>query len=254
MNALMAASPDDRRRLRRSISTFLRGERRGPEGPCLPGPAGRGRDGPAVPHRRLHRLLHQHPPRDDRRQAVPSRQPAAAELQVGADRLSRPCLVDRRQRRVVSVAPTGRSRPPTRTSPSVGPTRRLDYELEIGVFIGTPNARGEAVTMDDAESRVFGMALFNDWTARDIQAVGVPAARPVPVEELRQHAVALDRDDGGAGTVSQRLSCGRKATRRPLPYLESDANNAGRRVRHPTRGVAADAEDARGGPGGRTLW
>jgi fumarylacetoacetase len=65
--------------------------------------------------------------------------------------------------------PNGQIKAPDAEAPSVGPTRRLDYELEIGVFIGTPNERGEAVSMDDAESRVFGMALFNDWTARDIQ-------------------------------------------------------------------------------------
>ena len=58
----------------------------------------------AVPHRRLHRLLHRHPSRDDGGQAVPPRQPAAAELQVGADRLPRPQLVDRRQRATVRAA------------------------------------------------------------------------------------------------------------------------------------------------------
>jgi fumarylacetoacetase len=65
--------------------------------------------------------------------------------------------------------PNGQTKAADTDTPSVGPTRRLDYELEIGVFIGTPNERGEAVSMEDAESRIFGMALFNDWTARDIQ-------------------------------------------------------------------------------------
>jgi len=65
--------------------------------------------------------------------------------------------------------PHGQIKSPDTDTPSVGPTRRLDYELELGVFIGTPNERGDAVTIEEAESRVFGMALFNDWTARDIQ-------------------------------------------------------------------------------------
>jgi fumarylacetoacetase len=65
--------------------------------------------------------------------------------------------------------PNGQIKSPDSDLPTVGPTRRLDYELEIGVFIGMPNERGEAVSMDEAESHVFGMALFNDWTARDIQ-------------------------------------------------------------------------------------
>ena len=55
--------------------------------------AGTGRVRPALPHRRLHRLLHRHPPRHRGRQAVPARQPAAAQLQVGADRLPRARLV-----------------------------------------------------------------------------------------------------------------------------------------------------------------
>jgi len=66
--------------------------------------------------------------------------------------------------------PNGQIKVPDAHAPSVGPTQRLDYELEIGVFIGMPNQRGEAVSMEDAESRVFGMVLFNDWTARDIQS------------------------------------------------------------------------------------
>ncbi len=67
------------------------------------------------------------------------------------------------------VRPNGQIKAVDAETPSVGPTQRLDYELEIGVFIGTPNERGESVPMADAEARVFGLALFNDWTARDIQ-------------------------------------------------------------------------------------
>jgi fumarylacetoacetase len=66
--------------------------------------------------------------------------------------------------------PNGQIKPAEAEVPSVGPTRRLDYELEIGVFIGTPNERGDSVAMVDAEAHVFGLALFNDWTARDIQS------------------------------------------------------------------------------------
>ena len=56
------------------------------------------------------------------------------------------------------------------SSPTLKPTARLDYELELGIFMGTPNTLGEAVNMQDAEAHVFGMALFNDWSARDVQA------------------------------------------------------------------------------------
>jgi fumarylacetoacetase len=66
--------------------------------------------------------------------------------------------------------PLGQSKPADAEVPRFGPTQRLDYELELGVVIGTPNALGEAVDMTHAESHVFGLVLLNDWTARDVQA------------------------------------------------------------------------------------
>jgi fumarylacetoacetase len=50
------------------------------------------------------------------------------------------------------------------------PSRRLDYELELGLWVGQPNALGEPVPMERAEERLFGITPLNDWSARDIQA------------------------------------------------------------------------------------
>ena len=66
--------------------------------------------------------------------------------------------------------PLGQTMAPGGIAPQLGPTRRLDYELELGIVIGRPNDLGEPVSIDDAESHVFGLALFNDWSARDVQA------------------------------------------------------------------------------------
>jgi fumarylacetoacetase len=55
-------------------------------------------------------------------------------------------------------------------APVFGPSRRLDYELELGLWIGAANAMGERVGMDEAEDRLFGITPLNDWSARDIQA------------------------------------------------------------------------------------
>ena len=65
--------------------------------------------------------------------------------------------------------PIGQSMPAGATAPVVGPSRRLDYELELGIFIGRGNALGERIAMANAESHVFGLCLLNDWSARDIQ-------------------------------------------------------------------------------------
>ncbi len=61
----------------------------------------------------------------------------------------------------------------TRTAdgpPRFGPSRRLDYELELGLWIGAENALGEPVGMERAEDALFGVTLLNDWSARDVQA------------------------------------------------------------------------------------
>jgi fumarylacetoacetase len=54
--------------------------------------------------------------------------------------------------------------------PRFGPTRTLDYELELGFFVGSGNPRGETIPISEAEEHIFGICLVNDWSARDIQA------------------------------------------------------------------------------------
>ena len=66
--------------------------------------------------------------------------------------------------------PWGQILPAGRTEPEFAPSARLDYELELGVFIGNGNPLGTPVTIEDAETHVFGLCLLNDWSARDIQA------------------------------------------------------------------------------------
>jgi fumarylacetoacetase len=65
--------------------------------------------------------------------------------------------------------PAGQTMPRGAATPVFGPSQRLDYELEIGVFVGVGNALGERVALDDAPDHLFGLCLLNDWSARDIQ-------------------------------------------------------------------------------------
>jgi len=120
--------------------------------------------------------------------------------------------------------PSGQTMPPGADIPAFGPSRRLDYELELGIFIGRSNALGDAVTIDDAESHVFGMALFNDWSARDIQAWEYQPLGPflsknfastlspwiVTTEALAPFRRAFKRPEGDP---------------QPLPYLDSPAHS-----------------------------
>ena len=66
--------------------------------------------------------------------------------------------------------PNGQSMPPGAAEPRFGPCQRLDHELELGILIGSGNALGEPIPVDQAEDHVFGLTLFNDWSARDVQA------------------------------------------------------------------------------------
>ncbi len=65
--------------------------------------------------------------------------------------------------------PLGQVKSAEAARPELAPTARMDLELELGIFIGRPNAIGRPVRMQDAEAHVFGITLFNDWSARDIQ-------------------------------------------------------------------------------------
>jgi fumarylacetoacetase len=66
--------------------------------------------------------------------------------------------------------PSGQTKPASSPEPVFGPSRSLDYELEVGIFVGPGNALGEPVPIDEAEKHVFGLCLVNDWSARDIQS------------------------------------------------------------------------------------
>ena len=58
---------------------------------------------------------------------------------------------------------------PGATQPVLTESRRMDYELEVGIFLGTGNPAGTPISVDQADQHVFGLCLFNDWSARDLQ-------------------------------------------------------------------------------------
>jgi fumarylacetoacetase len=66
--------------------------------------------------------------------------------------------------------PQGQIKPPDSATPVFGPTKSLDYELEMAFLIGPGNPLGQPVAIDRALDHIFGFVLMNDWSARDIQA------------------------------------------------------------------------------------
>jgi fumarylacetoacetase len=110
------------------------------------------------------------------------------------------------------------------TVPVVQASRRLDYELEIGMFMGRSNALGSRIGIDDAENHIFGMCLLNDWSARDLQAWEYQPLGPflaknfgttispwiVSMEALAPFRAPYNRDADDP---------------QPLPYLSSPTNS-----------------------------
>ena len=65
--------------------------------------------------------------------------------------------------------PWGQRRPPGQAEPVFAPTAMLDHELELAAWVGPGNRRGRPIPVDEAEDHLFGLSLFNDWSARDLQ-------------------------------------------------------------------------------------
>ena len=66
--------------------------------------------------------------------------------------------------------PHGQTKPVAGGIPSFGPTRFLDYEVEVGLYIGAGNSLGEPITVRHGGDHIFGLSLLNDWSARDMQS------------------------------------------------------------------------------------
>ncbi|MDA7418540.1 fumarylacetoacetase [Xenophilus arseniciresistens] len=121
--------------------------------------------------------------------------------------------------------PQGQTKAPDATEPSFGPCKRLDYELELGFYVGQGNALGESIGIDQAEAHLFGVGLFNDWSARDLQAWEYQPLGPflaknfastvspwiVTMEALAPFRAPFTRPEGDP---------------QPLPYLDGAVNRA----------------------------
>ncbi len=66
--------------------------------------------------------------------------------------------------------PRGQRKPEGAAEPEFGPSQSLDYELEVGFYVGPGNAQGEPIPIAEADDHLFGLCLLNDWSARDLQA------------------------------------------------------------------------------------
>jgi fumarylacetoacetase len=111
------------------------------------------------------------------------------------------------------------------STPDYGPSSRLDYELELGIYVGTGNTLGEPIALSRAEDHVFGISLLNDWSARDIQAWEMAPLGPFHAKNFATTVspwiVTMD------ALAPYRTPWTRPAADpQPLPYLESESHRA----------------------------
>ncbi len=121
--------------------------------------------------------------------------------------------------------PMGQSMPPGAKTPVYGPCARMDFELELGLFIGTGNAMGEPIALAEAEAHMFGVCLLNDWSARDIQFWEMAPLGPFLGKNfctsISPWIVTME------ALAPYRLPFTRPADEpQPLAYLDGEANRA----------------------------
>ncbi len=111
-------------------------------------------------------------------------------------------------------------------SPSFGPCKLLDYEMEMGVIVGRGNELGETISIEDAEDHMLGLCILNDWSARDLQKweyvplgpfLAKNFASTVSPYIVTMEALAPFR----CGAMERDASAPQ-----PLPYMDSEANRA----------------------------
>ncbi len=117
--------------------------------------------------------------------------------------------------------PIGQSRPENSSEPIFGPSKSLDFELEMGAIVGVGNPLGQPIPIDRAEEHLFGLVLVNDWSARDIQAWEYQPLGPFLAKNfatsISPWVVPLE--------ALEPFRCpGPKQDPQPLPYLRQQGN------------------------------
>ena len=122
--------------------------------------------------------------------------------------------------------PNGQRKLPDEVAPTFGPCRKLDFELELGIWVGPGNTLGEPISIKRADDHLVGLCMLNDWTARDVQTWETQPLGPflaknfsttispwiVTMEALAPFRIAQPRRPEGDP--------------RPLPYLWDDSDQA----------------------------
>lgn len=119
--------------------------------------------------------------------------------------------------------PRGQIKLPDEENPIFSETRRLDYELEMGFFVGTGNKLGTPIKVQDAKEHIFGMVLVNDWSARDVQ---VWEYKPLGPFLSKNFATSISPWVVTLDALEEFRIEGMRQEPQVLPYLRKEGNNA----------------------------
>src|SRR4030095_13185055 len=124
------------------------------------------------------------------------------------------------------IRPSGQRKAPDADTPEYGPSRRLDYELELGIWVGCGNDLGQAIPVGEAREHIAGYCLLNDWSARDLQAWEYQPLGPFLAKNFLTSVSPWVVDPQAPAAVRQPLPPRPDGDPAPLPYLSDPADQA----------------------------
>ena len=120
--------------------------------------------------------------------------------------------------------PSGQRKAPDADVPEYGPSRRLDYELELGIWIGTGNELGCPIAIGEAAEHIAGYCLLNDWSARDIQAWEYQPLGPFLAKNFLTSVSAWVVSPEALAPFRKPMPQRPAGDPQPLPYLDDPAD------------------------------
>jgi fumarylacetoacetase len=122
------------------------------------------------------------------------------------------------------IRPSGQRKAPDADAPEYGPSRRLDYELELGIWIGRGNDLGSPIPVGEAARHIAGYCLLNDWSARDIQAWEYQPLGPFLSKSFMTSVSAWVVSQQALVPFRRPMPPRADGDPRPLPYLDNPAD------------------------------
>ncbi len=122
------------------------------------------------------------------------------------------------------IRPNGQRKAPDADAPEYGPSRRLDYELELGIWIGEGNELGSPIPVAEAAEHIAGYCLLNDWSARDIQAWEYQPLGPFLAKNFLTSVSPWVVSPQALAPFRRPMPPRSAADPEPLPYLDDAAD------------------------------